>query len=116
MKGLLQHLINFMKTMPGTIKITSGFKYSKKSERKRITAEQRYKMWLDSFYNMRSELKFKGYELNLIRELNKPSSRIIIKELVTGKEYECHISDIFGASTDNFIEYIKSAKSITLFL
>lgn len=80
-----------------------------KSERKRISADQRYKMWLDSFYNLRSELKFKGFELNLVRELNKPSSRIITKELITGKEYECHISDTFMVSADDFIKYIKDS-------
>lgn len=89
-----------------------GIRYTKKSEQKRISKEQKYKMWLDSFYNMRSELKFKGFELNLVRELNNPSSRIIAKELITGKEYECHISDTFLASADDFIKHIKDADSI----
>jgi hypothetical protein len=78
-------------------------------KQKQMSPGQKYKMWLDSFYNMRSELKFKGYELNLVRELNLPGFYVVLKELITDKEYKCHISNTCWLSADEFIQQVKMA-------
>ena len=72
--------------------------------KKKKTQEQKYKMYLDSFYILRSELKFKGYELNLIPKLNIRSYNVILKNLSTGMEYEEHLIDTVYTSAEEFIK------------
>lgn len=78
-----------------------------KSQNKRLSRRQKYRMCLDSFYNLKSDLKFKGYELNLVKELNYTSVFFILKELNTGKEYKGHITDTICVNATDFIKVVK---------
>ncbi len=49
------------------------------------------KMLLESFYILKSELKFKGYELTLINGINENYTWVSLKELKTEKFWKFHL-------------------------
>lgn len=65
--------------------------------------KRKKKVYMHAFYNMKSELKFKGYEL----KLHQNNIHIILKDLRDGKEYTAHIMDTIQGDTDSFIKMVK---------
>jgi len=61
-----------------------------------------YEDFLSIFYILRSDLKFKGYELILVPEINKESTKVIVKQLMTGKKWEMSIDNVL-MDVDSFI-------------
>jgi len=72
-------------------------------KRKRLTVKQNYEMCLHAFYNLRSEVKFKGHSLTLCDD----KLHIILKDLNTEKEYS---SDIFKTMYVDADEFIRNTK------
>jgi hypothetical protein len=65
----------------------------------------KYKDALHSFYNLRSEIKFKGHELTL----DDDRAHVTLKDLKTGKKYTCRIYETMFCDADKFIEWIKNS-------
>jgi len=56
--------------------------------------------YLDSFYNLRSDIKFTHYQLTLCDD----KVNIVLKDLKTGKEYQSSIYNTPFTSAEDFIK------------
>ena len=67
-----------------------------------------YKETLESFYILRSEIKFKGHELTLCDD----GVSVKLKDLKTGVTYECNIYQTRWATADEFIQKHKRHNTV----
>lgn len=66
-----------------------------------------YKVALHSFYVLRSELKFKGYELTLCD--NRVG--VVLKDLKTERTYGCNVYDTMWTTADEFVQILIPAET-----